>query len=169
MTAMPKRNNKLVAWAVGAVMAAAAPTLLLFGAGPAQADDYGLLNAFNNGREEDGCGPVEANPALMAAAQQHADDIMKNGTKDGHTGSDGSNAASRATANGWTGSPPGEIQAGGMGEPASGQDVVSTAIDSWKGSSGHSLAFSDCQNTDGGAAIAYNSTGWTAVITAAHK
>jgi uncharacterized protein YkwD len=169
MTTTPKRNNKLVAWAAGAaVAAAAAPTLLLFAAGPAQADDGGMLNAANAQRAKDGCPAWASNPALQAAAQSHADDVLKNGTTDGHTGSDGSTPASRATANGWTGSPAGEIEASGGPGPAKPTDVAPAAIAGWM-SDGHRLAFSDCKTTDAGSAVATDSTGWVAVITAATR
>jgi uncharacterized protein YkwD len=158
------RTNKLVPWAaVAAIAAATAPAILLCGAGPAQADDGGMLAAGNAERTKNGCPAWVMNAALQAAAVSHADDIMKNGTKDGHTGTDGSTPASRATANGWTGSPAGEIQAGGMGSAS--PDV---AITLWNGD-GHRLAFSDCTTTDAGAIYTTDGTKWTAVITAAAR
>lgn len=178
MTTITKRNNTLLAWAVGAAVAAvAAPTVLLVGAAPAHADDYGLLAAANAQRAKDGCPAWASNPTLLAAAQSHAQDSLKllaAGTYPQHTGSDGSTPASRATANGWTGSQAGEIQTGGTGGPGSTDVATWTAglapfaIGDWtKPGDGHGLAFSDCTTTDAGAAIATDSSGWFAVITAA--
>jgi len=162
--AITSGRKKLVARAAGAaVAAAAAPAILLSGAIPAQAADGGMLAAANAERVKQGCPAWVSNPALQAAAQSHVDDILKNGTKDGHTGSDGSTAASRATANGWTGSPAGEVNVGGMGSAS-----PRAAIDLWL-TDGHRFAFSDCTTTDAGAVYQTNGVGWNAEITAAAR
>ncbi|MDJ0385368.1 CAP domain-containing protein [Streptomyces sp. G-G2] len=161
MATTPERNNKLVAWAVSAVVAAAVALMILFfGAGLARAGDGGMLDAANAERAKNGCPAWVSNPGLQAAAQSHADDIMQNGTKDGHTGSDGSTPGSRAAANGWTGSSIGEIQAGGGGSAS-----PQAAIDAWS-QDGHRNAFTDCTTTDAGAVYTTDGTKWTAVITA---
>jgi uncharacterized protein YkwD len=157
------RNKKLVSWAAAAAIAAAtAPAILLCGAGPAQAGDGGMLAAGNAERAKNGCPAWVSNPGLQAAAQSHVDDILQNGTKDGHTGSDGSTPQSRAAANGWTGVSIGEIEASGT--PA-GSGSPGAAITSWNGD-GHRLAFSDCTTTDAGAVYQTDGTQWVAVITA---
>jgi uncharacterized protein YkwD len=161
VTTSPSRSNKLVAGA--AVVATAALSVLFFAAGPAQADDGGMLAAANAERTKNGCPAWVMNSALQAAAVSHVDDIMKDGTKDGHTGTDGSTPASRATANGWTGSPAGEIEAGGGGSAS-----PADAITAWNGD-GHALAFSDCKTTDAGAIYTTDGTKWEAVITSATR
>jgi len=154
-------NKKLVAWAAAtAALALVAAPAIFAGAGLAHADDGGMLAAANAERAKNGCPAWVMNSGLQAAAQSHSDDILKNGTKDGHTGSDGSTPGSRAAANGWTGKSIGEVQAGGMG---SGSPQV--AIGLWQ-EDGHRNAFSDCTTTDAGAVYATNSTEWNAVITA---
>ncbi|HET9875972.1 MAG TPA: CAP domain-containing protein [Mycobacterium sp.] len=164
MTITSGRNKKLVSWAAAAaVVATVVPVIMLSGAAPAQADDGGLLAAANAERAKNGCPAWVRNPALQAAAQSHVDDILKNGTKDGHTGSDGSTPASRAAANGWTGSPAGEINVGGMGSAS-----PQAAIDLWL-TDGHKYAFSDCTTTDAGAVYETNDVGWNANITAAAR
>jgi uncharacterized protein YkwD len=159
------RTNKLVPWAaVAALAAATAPAILLCGAGPAQAGDGGMLAAANAEREKNGCPAWVMSPALQAAAQWHVDDMFKNGTGDGHKGSDGSTPGTRATAFGWTGQPPGEVQAGGGG----GTPTPALAIELWNGD-GHRNAFSDCTTTDAGAVFQTNGGDWEAVITAAAR
>lgn len=161
MTTTSERTNKLVAWAVSAPVAATvALTIVLSGAGLARADDGGMLGAANAERAKNGCPAWVSNAGLQAAAQSHADDIMQNGTKDGHTGSDGSTPSSRAAANGWTGGTVGEIQAGGVGSAS-----PQTAIDLWL-QDAHRNAFTDCTTTDAGAVYTTDGTKWTAVITA---
>lgn len=170
MAIISELNKKLVARTAGAAVAAVmAPVILLPGAIPAHADDDGgLLDLANAQRAKNGCPAWVRNPALQAAAQSHVDDILKNGTKDGHTGSDGSTPASRAAANGWTGSPAGEIEASGSPGPASAKDAAAASIDGWL-QDGHRFAFSDCTTTNAGAAFATNDTGWVTDITSAAR
>jgi uncharacterized protein YkwD len=154
----------LFAHATAAILVAAAPAILFAGAGPAQADDNasGLLDAANASRVNNGCPAWVTSPALQAAAQSHAADILKNGTKDGHTGTDNSTPGTRANANGWSGGSVGEIEINDKGANLpTPQDVIAA----W-GGDGHSLAFSDCKTTDVGVAFQGDGTNWVAIMTA---
>src|SRR5262245_42494270 len=73
-----------------------AATITLFGTvgvTPARADDVGtaVYNGINQLRP---CVPIGDDPRLSAAAQRHANDMLKSGV-DGHTGSDGSSPEAR--------------------------------------------------------------------------
>ncbi len=60
-----------------------------------------LLWLTNKARQEEGLPPLRLSPQLSQAAQEHAEDIMKNQLSD-HQGSDGSSPSDRARAAGYT-------------------------------------------------------------------
>ena len=67
----------------------------------ARADDLGTAVYSGVNRLRQTCGVIGDDPGLTAAAQRHADDMLKNGV-DGHIGSDGSSPQVRITDAGYT-------------------------------------------------------------------
>jgi uncharacterized protein YkwD len=119
----------------------------------ARADDLGteIYSGVNQLRQT--CGMIADDPRLTAAAQQHADDIVKNGVGGGHLGSDGSSPKERiADAGhirpGYTG----EIIYWGTGSRANPR----AALDSWMASPVHRAIILDCTFTAAGFAIAWD-------------
>lgn len=124
---------------------------------PARADDFGtaVYNGVNWYRQT--CPAVRNDPRLTAAAQRHADDMLKNGV-DGHLGSDGSSPRDRIAAAGYT-RYTGEIVYWGTGSLATAQ----AALDSWMQSPPHRAIILDCAFTAGGFATASDGNKLTAV------
>lgn len=82
---------------------------------PAQAQEDlagQVLRRINRAREEAGLPPLERNGQLDASAQGQADDLLKNGSKLGHRGSDGSNFRQRIARAGYDAEQVGENWAG---------------------------------------------------------
>ena len=67
-----------------------------------------VLARINQARAENGLPALARNPQLDAAAQAHANDLLKNGVSLGHRGSDGSNIRQRIARAGYGGSTVGE-------------------------------------------------------------
>jgi uncharacterized protein YkwD len=98
-------------------------------------------------------------PRLTAAAQRHADDMLKNGVN-GHIGSDASSPHSRITDAGYTGaSYTGEIVYWGTGSAA----TPSVALDLWMGSPAHRAIILNCGFTAAGFATAWDGNKMTVV------
>jgi hypothetical protein len=71
-----------------------------------------VLERINQARAGAGLPPLVRNALLDAAAQGHAEDILRSGSRIGHRGTDGSNIRQRIARVGYTGSPVGENWAG---------------------------------------------------------
>ena len=124
----------------------------------AHADDLGaaVYAAVNQVRP---CTFSNDDARLSAAAQRHADDMLRNGV-DGHTGSDGS-------------SPQGRIADAGYGQTAGSGEIVywgtgalatpAAALDLWMKSPGHRSIILNCAFTAGGFATASDGNKMTAV------
>ncbi|MBV9512983.1 MAG: CAP domain-containing protein [Mycobacteriaceae bacterium] len=144
--------------AAGALPVCLVGLLGIVGAHPAHADDRGttVYDGVNRLRP---CAPLSYDPRLSAAAQRHADDMLRNGV-DGHTGSDGS-------------SPQGRIADAGYGQTAGSGEIVdwgtgalatpAAALDLWMKSPGHRSIIVNCAFTAGGFATASDGNKMTAV------
>jgi uncharacterized protein YkwD len=125
----------------------------------ARADDLGtaVYSGVNQLRQT--CGAIGDDPGLTAAAQRHANDMLKNGVG-GHTGSDGSSPAARIADAGYTRTGyTGEIVYWGTGSAA----TPSAALDLWMESPAHRAIILNCAFTAGGFAIARDGNKMTAV------
>ncbi|GAA4294703.1 CAP domain-containing protein [Mycobacterium paraffinicum] len=125
----------------------------------ARADDPGtaLYNGINGLRQP--CGPLTDDPRLRAAAQRHADDLLRTGLS-GHIGSDGSSPRTRIADAGYTRAPAtGEIISWGTGSAA----TPTQALDSWMQSPPHRGIIVNCAFTASGFATASDGNKMTAV------
>ncbi len=87
------------------------------------------VQMVNNERAAVGIAPVASHPALQKAAELHSTDQAKR-KKMTHTGSNGSNAGRRISAQGYNWATWGENVAAGQGDCA-------TVMDAWMNSAGH--------------------------------
>jgi uncharacterized protein YkwD len=98
-------------------------------------------------------------PGLTAAAQRHANDMLKTGVG-GHIGSDGSSPQARITDAGYARSGyTGEIVYWGTGSLG----TPSAALDAWMESPPHRAIIVNCAFTAGGFAVASDGNKMTAV------
>ncbi len=136
-------------------------TALGAGAGfTAQADDLatGLHSGVNQLRQT--CGAIGEDARLTAAAQRHANDMLKN-TNYSHTGTDGSSPRVRIVEAGYGGAgPTGEIVYWGSGAAS----TASSALAFWMESSAHRAIILNCAFTAGGFATAWDGNMMTAVV-----
>ncbi|MBW0013030.1 CAP domain-containing protein [Mycobacterium sp.] len=125
----------------------------------ARADNSGSAVYSGVSRLRQTCGTFGDDPRLTAAAQRHADDMLKNSV-DGHIGSDGSSPQARITDAGYTRtSYTGEIVYWGSGSAA----TPGVAIDMWMGSPAHRAIILNCAFTAAGFATAADGNKLTAV------
>jgi uncharacterized protein YkwD len=125
----------------------------------ARADDLGAAVYSGVNRLRQTCGAIGDDQGLTAAAQRHANDMLKNGV-DGHIGSDGSSPAARIADAGYTRTGyTGEIVYWGTGSAA----TPSAALDLWMESPAHRAIILNCAFTAGGFAIARDGNKMTAV------
>jgi uncharacterized protein YkwD len=120
---------------------------------PVSDDQSGaVLSQINATRAANGCGPVAANPQLIASAARQANDMLVTGVR-GHTGSDGSSLVQRVTDAGYASySKLGEIlfwSTGPGGAPAA-------AVTWWMNSPRHRAIITDCALTDAGVSVVNN-------------
>jgi uncharacterized protein YkwD len=125
----------------------------------ARADDSSTAMYSGINRLRQACGPIRDDPRLTAAAQRHADDMLRNGLN-GHVGSDGSSPQVRITDAGYTrASYTGEIVFWGTGSAGS----PSVALDMWMQSPPHRAIILNCAYTTVGFATARDGNKMTAV------
>ncbi len=125
----------------------------------ARADNSSTAMYSGINRLRQACGPIGDDPRLTAAAQRHADDMLRNGL-DGHVGSDGSSPQVRITDAGYTrASYTGEIVFWGTGSAGS----PSVALDMWMQSPPHRAIILNCAYTTVGFATARDGNKMTAV------
>ncbi|WP_308737754.1 CAP domain-containing protein [Mycobacterium shigaense] len=138
---------------------AALITTLDAGAGPtARADDLGT--AMYNGVTalRPACGAIGDDPRLAAAAQRHANDMLRNGLN-GHVGSDGSSPRARITEAGYRAHANGEIVFWSTGSAATANSI----LDMWMGSPPHRAIILNCAFNSVGFATASDGVRMTAV------
>jgi uncharacterized protein YkwD len=125
----------------------------------ARADDSGTAVYSGVNRIRQTCGAIGDDPRLTAAAQRHANDMLKNGV-DGHIGSDGSSPQTRIRDAGYVrASYTGEIVYWGPGSAA----TPSAALDGWMGSPAHRAIILNCAFIAAGFATASDGNKMTAV------
>jgi uncharacterized protein YkwD len=125
----------------------------------ARADDSSTAMYSGINRLRQACGPIGDDPRLTAAAQRHADDMLRNGLN-GHVGSDGSSPQVRITDAGYTrASYTGELVFWGTGSAGS----PSVALDMWMQSPPHRAIILNCAYTTVGFATARDGNKMTAV------
>ncbi|MFB7663571.1 CAP domain-containing protein [Kitasatospora sp. NPDC056138] len=146
--------------------ACAASLLLLAGATGASAAPSGtnlapqtsggeILALENAARAQQGCPALNENGQLTQAAQVHSTD-MANNNFFSHTGSDGSDIATRAARAGFSPSIPTSENI------SSGATSSQAVFDGWMGSAPHRAAILNCSWTQTG--IAGSGTLWTQVL-----
>lgn len=122
--------------------------LTLAGGTPAAAGPEDLvLTAVNAARAKAGCGPLEVDPRLAAAATSHAR-AMADQDFFAHVGKDGSRLSARIARQGYSYRAAAE-------NIAAGQDSAREVVASWLGSAGHRRNILDCGMTDTGIAVVY--------------
>jgi uncharacterized protein YkwD len=112
-------------------------------AGPAES----VLSSINAARAKAGCGPLRANPKLMAAARSHAK-AMAEQNFFGHAGKDGSRMSSRIQRQGYSFRTAAE-------NIAAGQKSAGEVVRSWLQSSGHRRNILNCRMEETGIALVY--------------
>jgi uncharacterized protein YkwD len=124
----------------------------------ARADDPATAVYRGVNQLRQACGVLADDPRLTAAAQRHANDMLRNGLN-GHIGSDGSSPQVRITDAGYRSRYSGEIVYWGTGSAAS----TNTALDMWMQSPPHRGIILNCAYTAGGFATAWDGNKMTAV------
>ena len=122
----------------------------------ADGSETAVYSGVNRFREA--CGVIGDDSRLTAAAQRHADDMLKNGVN-GHIGSDGSSPQARITDAGYRTPYSGEIVFWGTGSAAN----PSEALDRWMQSPPHRAIILDCSYTAAGFATASDGNKMTIV------
>ncbi|TCO33559.1 uncharacterized protein YkwD [Kribbella steppae] len=98
-----------------------------------------VLNYTNAIREQQGCGPLRLDSALVSAAGKHASDMVRRHYMD-HTNPDGQDPGDRMSAAGYRGS--------GWGENiAAGYDSAQKVVAAWMKSDGHRKNILNCRFT----------------------
>jgi len=98
-----------------------------------------VLNYTNAIRQQQGCGPLRLDSALVEAAGKHASDMVRRHYLD-HTNPDGQGPADRMAAAGYRGS--------GWGENiAAGYDSAQKVVAAWMNSEGHRQNILNCRFT----------------------
>ena len=107
--------------------------------GGTNAQEREVLNYTNQIREQQGCGPLRLNSALVDAAGKHASDMVRRHYMD-HTNPDGQDPGDRMAAAGYRGS--------GWGENiAAGYDSAQKVVAAWMKSEGHRKNILNCRFT----------------------
>lgn len=132
-----------LSWASAILVALSLALVSPVTAGPAES----VLSAINSARAKAGCGPLRANPKLMAAARSHAK-AMADQNFFGHAGRDGSRFSSRIKRQGYSYRSAAE-------NIAAGQRSAGEVVRSWLQSSGHRRNILNCRMKETGIAVIY--------------
>ncbi|HWD82799.1 MAG TPA: CAP domain-containing protein [Kribbella sp.] len=116
----------------------AAPT----GGGGTNTQERQVLEYTNQIREQQGCGPLKLDSALVEAAGEHASDMVRRHYLD-HTNPDGQDPGDRMAAAGYRGSTWGE-------NIAAGYDTAQKVVAAWMQSDGHRKNILNCRFTTTG-------------------
>lgn len=107
--------------------------------GGTSAQERQVLDYTNQIREQQGCGPLRLDSALVEAAGKHASDMVRRHYMD-HTNPDGQDPGDRMAAAGYRGS--------GWGENiAAGYDSAQKVVAAWMQSDGHRKNILNCKFT----------------------
>lgn len=132
-----------LSWASVALLALSLAVAPPVTAGPAES----VLSAVNAARAKAGCGPLRANPKLMAAARSHAR-AMAEQDFFAHAGKDGSRFSSRIERQGYSYRAAAE-------NIAAGQTSAGEVVRSWLNSAGHRRNMLNCAMQETGIALVY--------------
>ena len=109
------------------------------GGGGTSAQERQVLDYTNQIREQQGCGPLRLDSALVEAAGKHASDMVRRHYLD-HTNPEGQDPGDRMAAAGYRGS--------GWGENiAAGYDTAEKVVTAWMKSDGHRKNILNCAYT----------------------
>lgn len=136
------RSMRRLSWAKALLVALAVAT-------PVQAESTAdaVLSAVNAARAKAGCGPLQIDARLTAAAKGHAR-AMAEQNFFGHAGKDGSRFSSRIAKQGYSYWAAAE-------NIAAGQSSAGQVVASWLNSAGHRRNILDCRMKDTGIAMVY--------------
>jgi len=109
------------------------------GGGGTNAQEREVLDYTNQIREQQGCGPLRLDKALVQAAGKHAADMVRRHYMD-HTNPDGQDPGDRMAAAGYRGSSWGE-------NIAAGYDSAQQVVAAWMQSDGHRKNILNCRFT----------------------
>ncbi|MFF0269150.1 CAP domain-containing protein [Kribbella sp. NPDC004536] len=109
------------------------------GGGGTNAQERQVLDYTNQIREQQGCGPLKLDSALVEAAGKHASDMVRRHYMD-HTNPDGQDPGDRMKAAGYRGSSWGE-------NIAAGYDSAEKVVAAWMQSDGHRKNILNCRFT----------------------
>ncbi|NUR98838.1 MAG: CAP domain-containing protein [Kribbellaceae bacterium] len=109
------------------------------GGGGTNAQERQVLDYTNQIREQQGCGPLKLDSALVEAAGKHASDMVRRHYMD-HTNPDGQDPGDRMKAAGYRGSTWGE-------NIAAGYDSAEKVVAAWMQSDGHRKNILNCRFT----------------------
>ncbi|WP_344199421.1 CAP domain-containing protein [Kribbella karoonensis] len=107
--------------------------------GGTNAQERQVLDYTNQIREQQGCGPLKLDSALVEAAGKHASDMVRRHYMD-HTNPDGQDPGDRMAAAGYRGSTWGE-------NIAAGYDTAQKVVAAWMQSDGHRKNILNCRFT----------------------
>ncbi|MFF1818367.1 CAP domain-containing protein [Kribbella sp. NPDC058245] len=105
--------------------------------GGTNAQEREVLDLTNQVREQNGCGPLRLNSALVEAAGKHASDMVRRKYMD-HTNPDGQDPGDRMRAAGYNGSSWGE-------NIAAGYSTAQKVVNAWMNSDGHRANILNCK------------------------
>jgi uncharacterized protein YkwD len=111
-----------------------------------------VVDLANAARAANGCGPVEIDDRLVAAARAHSEDMAANGYFS-HDSLDGSSFSDRVLAAGYPRPAAENI--------AQGQDSAQSVHDAWMNSSGHRANILNCDLTAVGVGVHLGTWTWT--------
>ncbi|MEV0801895.1 CAP domain-containing protein [Kribbella sp. NPDC050281] len=117
------------------------------GGGGTNSQEREVLNLTNQIRQQQGCGPLRLDSALVNAAGRHASDMVRRHYMD-HTNPDGQDPGDRMAAAGYRGSSWGE-------NIAAGYSTAQKVVAAWMQSDGHRKNILNCRFTSIG--IGYDS------------
>ncbi|MFD7154934.1 CAP domain-containing protein [Kribbella sp. NPDC059898] len=109
------------------------------GGGGTNAQERQVLDYTNQIRQQQGCGPLKLDSALVEAAGKHASDMVRRHYMD-HTNPDGQDPGDRMAAAGYKGSTWGE-------NIAAGYDTAQKVVAAWMQSDGHRKNILNCRYT----------------------
>jgi uncharacterized protein YkwD len=107
--------------------------------GGTSSEEREVLDLTNQFREQQGCGPLRLNSALVEAAGKHASDMVRRHYMD-HTNPDGQDPGDRMRAAGYNGSTWGE-------NIAAGYSTAQKVMAAWMQSDGHRQNILNCKYT----------------------
>lgn len=116
-----------------------------------------VLERINRARAEANLPPLARNAELAAAAQDHANDLLKNGAQLGHRGSDGSTIRQRIARAGYAG--------GTVGENWAGYRSLDKIFDFWLNDAPHRQNILNARYSEIGVGVAARANGGFLIVT----